>query len=230
MTEIAVILLAAGESRRMGERNKLLLPVEGEPLVRRMARILASLAGSSVTAARVTVVLGHQAETVAASLAGLPVTQTVNPAYAEGQRSSVYHGLSQAGAADGYLVTPADMPRLTAQDCAGLIAAHRMAPAGSVTVPMRPGVDGLERGNPVMLTPAARDEVVSGGVNLGCRGLLERRPDLVHTHMTGSDGFFVDIDTPDAYAAETGDPLPASARQPRRNPTPNGVTTHGTAR
>ena len=38
MADIAVILLAAGESRRMGEANKLLLPVGGEPLVRRTAQ------------------------------------------------------------------------------------------------------------------------------------------------------------------------------------------------
>ena len=103
------------------------------------------------------------------------------------------------------------MPRLTAADCASLIAAHRAAPQGSVTVPMRHGPNGAERGNPIMLSGAARDEVVSGGINLGCRGLLDRRPDLIHIHTTMSDGFFVDLDTPEAYLAETGSPVLASA-------------------
>ena len=68
MADIAVILLAAGESRRMGEANKLLLPVGGEPLVRRTARLLASIDN-----ARVTVVLGHEADEVRAALAGIDV-------------------------------------------------------------------------------------------------------------------------------------------------------------
>ena len=206
MSEIAILLLAAGESRRMGAANKLLLPVDGEPLVRRTARILASLAG-----ARVTTVLGHEANEVGAALAGLDVAVTVNPDFAEGQRASVHHGLVHAAAADSYMVTPADLPRLTEADCGALIAAHDSAPHGAVTVPMRRGPDGPERGNPIMLSGTARDDVIAGGINLGCRGLLDRRPDLIHIHTTLSDGFFVDIDTPEAYAVETGASLPASA-------------------
>ena len=213
MAELGIVLLAAGESRRMGAVNKLLLSVDGEPLVRRTARLLASLAGTaegSEAGSRVTVVLGHEAEDVAAALAGLEVTVSVNPDYATGQRSSVYHGLSNVGEADSYMVSPADMPHLTAEDCGALIAAHRSAPDGAVTVPMRQTPHGAQRGNPVMLSGTARAEVVSGGINLGCRGLLERRPDLIHIHKTMSDGFFVDIDTPEAYAAETGAFLPAT--------------------
>ena len=108
MTEIAVILLAAGESRRMGATNKLLLPVDGEPLVRRTARILVSLAS-----VRVTAVLGHDAKEVASALSGLDVMLTVNSDFAKGQRSSVHHGIIHAGEADSYMVVPADLPRLT---------------------------------------------------------------------------------------------------------------------
>jgi hypothetical protein len=61
-----------------------------------------------------------------------------------------------------------------------------------------------------MLSGIARDAVVAGGIKLGCRGLLDRRPNLIHSHTTLSDGFFVDIDTPDAYIVETGSPVPAS--------------------
>ena len=206
MSKVAVILLAAGESRRMGAANKLLLPVEGEPLVRRTARVLASL-----SRARVTAVLGHEAEAVAAALSGLELTMTVNPDFAEGQRASVHHGFVHAGEAHSYMVTPADLPRLSAADCSALVAAHDKAPDGAVTVPMRHGPAGPERGNPIMLSATARDDVIAGGINLGCRGLLDRRPDLIHIHTTLSDGFFVDIDTPEAYAVETGASLPASA-------------------
>ena len=204
MAEIAVILLAAGESRRMGATNKLLLPVDGEPLVRRTARILVSLAS-----VRVTAVLGHDAKEVASALSGLDVMLTVNSDFAKGQRSSVHHGIIHAGEADSYMVVPADLPRLTSANCYALIASHAAAPNGAVTVPSRRGQDGPERGNPIMLSSIARDAVAAGGIKLGCRGLLDRQPNLIHTHTTLSDGFFVDIDTPDTYIAQTGSPLPA---------------------
>lgn len=199
MADLAVILLAAGESRRMGSKNKLLLEFDGEALLRRSARMLAALPGADVT-----VVLGHAADQAAAVISDLDVTTTINPAFADGQRGSVFHGLSHAGPASAYLVTPADMPRLEGADCTALLHAHATAPQGSITVPMRHDSGGVTRGNPVVLTPDARDRVISGGINLGCRGLLDSQPERINMFATRSHGFFTDIDTPEAYRAEIG--------------------------
>ena len=79
-----------------------------------------------------------------------------------------------------------------------------------MTVPMRQTLHGASAATQSAVRHGAR-EVVSGGINLGCRGLLDRRPDRIHIHTTLSDGFFVDIDTPEAYAVEIGASLPASA-------------------
>jgi molybdenum cofactor cytidylyltransferase len=74
---IVVILLAAGRSQRMGGRNKLLMDVDGQPMVRRVA---ATLLNSRVR--EVIAVLGHDRTRVAAALAGLPVCIVVNDEYA----------------------------------------------------------------------------------------------------------------------------------------------------
>src|SRR5881394_3033402 len=75
---IAALLLAAGQSRRMGS-NKLLAEVEGRPMVARVAqRLLSSRARPIV------VVLGNQADRVDAALGKLPVERVRNPAFAEG--------------------------------------------------------------------------------------------------------------------------------------------------
>ena len=64
---VGAVLLAAGASSRMG-RNKMLLPVDGVPMVRRTAeRLLAA------GVAPLVVVTGHEAERVHEALAGLPV-------------------------------------------------------------------------------------------------------------------------------------------------------------
>ena len=92
MADRQVILLAAGESRRMGVPNKLLLEIGGVPLVRRTAEALATIPDADVT-----VVLGHEADEVRAALTGMPVNFTMNDNHATGQMSSVYAGLAAAG-------------------------------------------------------------------------------------------------------------------------------------
>ena len=114
---------------------------------------------------------------------------------------------------------PADMPRLTTLDCLLLLDAHDEAPEGRVTVPYRAHAGARQRGNPVILSASAAQSVLDGGINLGCRGLLDREPDLLHAFETDRDGFFVDMDTPDAYAdvlADAARYLPAGSE--RRHP------------
>ena len=122
--------------------------------------------------------------------------------YNTGQRSSVFHGLSKAGTAAAYLVTPADMPRLERDHCSALLKAHETAPAGSITLPVGDRSSAFAQGNPVILTPLARDNVLRGGINLGCRGLLDSQPELINSFVTARDGYFIDIDTPEIYQAE----------------------------
>ena len=86
---IGAIVLAAGASRRMG-RNKMLLTLDGEPLVRRAAR-RAHAAGFSP----VIVVIGNEAEQVRATLAGVECTCVENPEFAGPTTSSLHVGLRQ---------------------------------------------------------------------------------------------------------------------------------------
>lgn len=72
-SSIAAVLLAAGASRRMGT-NKLLLDVEGEPMVRRAARRALDAGCSPIV-----VVTGHEAERVRAALVGLDVAFAASP-------------------------------------------------------------------------------------------------------------------------------------------------------
>lgn len=116
----AGILLAAGTSSRMG-RNKLLLELDGESVLRRAAR-QALAAGLSP----LVVVLGHEAERTAAELAGLPCQTVVNPDPTRGMHSSLKLGLGALpDAVPAAIVVLADMPFVTAEMIAALAERHR---------------------------------------------------------------------------------------------------------
>ena len=197
MADLQIIILAAGMSNRMPTGNKLLLPVQGVPLVRLTVSRMAMLRNAAVT-----VVLGHEAAQVADALVGIEARLVVNERFAEGQMTSVHCALAAADEGTDFMVVPADMPRLTTGDCEALLAAHASAPAGCVTVPFKGKGQWRQRGNPIILPAEAAAGIVAGGVNLGCRGLLEKQPERLFPVEMGSDGFFIDLDTPEAYVAE----------------------------
>ena len=105
--KVAALVLAAGQSRRMGQANKLLAPVDGRPMVAHAVdAMLASRADPVI------VVTGHQADAVRAALAGRPVIWAHNPDYASGLSSSLAAGLAALPEdAEGVVIGLGDMPR-----------------------------------------------------------------------------------------------------------------------
>jgi len=124
---VAGVILAAGASMRFG-RNKLLLELEGESLVRRAAK--AALAGGLDP---VVVVLGHEADRIREELAGLPVRAVVNLAYARGMNTSLAAGIAAVPeAAAAAVVLLADMPFVTGHMVARLVETFRKTGAALV--------------------------------------------------------------------------------------------------
>jgi len=119
---VAAVILAAGSSTRMG-RNKLLLELGGETLIRRAVR---AAGGAGVD--EVVVVLGHEEARLRAELAGLPCTPVVNADHAKGAGTSVRTGVRQVAAdTDAIVVVLADMPFVTAEMIATLVQRYREA-------------------------------------------------------------------------------------------------------
>lgn len=192
MSPVSAILLAAGESRRMGSANKLLLPVSGVPLVRSVAEVLkASMVGELV------VVLGHQATEVERALDGLVVRTVFNERFREGQMTSVHAGLEALSEeAAGIMVCLSDQPKLTVTDVDRLVRAFLDRTSGDVLVPTYRG----RRGNPVVLSGSNRKSILNGRRNLGCRQLIEKNPDIVTTVEWDCDHVVADIDTPEEFS------------------------------
>lgn len=186
------MVLAAGVSRRMGGANKLLCDLHGAPLiVRTVDHVLQSAARPVI------VVTGHQADGVAAALAGRPVMLVFNPDYASGMASSLRAGLAALPTgAVGAVVCLGDMPEVTGADIDRLIAAFDPAAGRGVCAP----VHGGRRGNPVLWGRGHFARLAESAGDSGGRRLLDH-PDggFFAVPMAGA-GVLNDVDGPSELA------------------------------
>jgi molybdenum cofactor cytidylyltransferase len=168
MTGVALVLLAAGMSRRFGSPKQLFL-FDGRPLVRLMAeKALASRASP------VYVVLGACGDEVEAALAGLPIEAVFNPDFEAGQSTSVRCGLVAASGAEAILFLPVDMPFIQVETLDRLIAAwEKDRPAAVVPV-----YDG-QRGAPVLWDRRLFPDLATLEGDQGGRILLSRLDPLL---------------------------------------------------
>lgn len=144
---VAAVLLAAGTSSRYRAADptvasKLLVPLDGLPLVRH-----AALAALASRARPVVVVTGHAAAEVRRSLAGLDLAFVHNSRFADGLSTSVSAGLAALPATvEGALMLLGDMPAVSGALLDRLIEAFGATDADAV-VP----VHDARRGNPALL-------------------------------------------------------------------------------
>ncbi|MDX1433750.1 MAG: molybdopterin-binding/glycosyltransferase family 2 protein, partial [Gammaproteobacteria bacterium] len=190
---VAALVLAAGQSTRMGPANKLLADIAGVPMVARVADT-ALAAG----AAGVFVVTGHERELIEQALGERPVSFVHNPDYAEGLSSSLARGIAALPAdVDGVLVCLGDMPRITVSHLERLMAAFDPGEGRAVCVPMHEG----RRGHPVLWGRQFFDEIRAIRGDVGARHLLGEHAELVCEVAVDDDGVLVDVDSPDSLEA-----------------------------
>src|SRR5262245_22881887 len=118
---ISAVVLAAGASTRMGQ-PKLLLPLAGEPMIRRVVREV-SAAGFD----EVLVVLGHEHERMLSALEGLVVRHAVNLHYASGMGSSFRTAVEHLPDSEAAMFVLADQPFVTRAEFRAVLDAYREA-------------------------------------------------------------------------------------------------------
>jgi molybdenum cofactor cytidylyltransferase len=194
--KVAALVLAAGRSTRMGETNKLLMDLHGQPMI---ARTVAAIVGSAVQAT--VVVTGHEADAIKKALQGARVTFAHNPRYADGMATSLKAGLGALPSdADAVLICLGDMPAVSPGAIGKLIAAFNPTEGRSIIVPTFGG----KRGNPVLFARAFVDEMRAAEGDVGARALLSQHADAVYEVETDA-GVLADADTPAAFAALKAD-------------------------
>ena len=193
MKRIAAIVLAAGQSSRMGA-NKLLLRLDGKPLI---AHAVDTARASNVTS--IVMVLGHQAEKIRALFDGGDVKFVLNENYRRGMAGSLKCGIAAAlDDCEGAMIFLGDMPDIDAELTNRIIAAFDPGQGRAVVVPVKAG----RRGHPVLwgrrFFPLLQQKL-SG--DSGAKSVIEENAGWVVRVETAQDGVFADIDTPEAFSA-----------------------------
>jgi len=183
------IVLAAGRGARMGS-PKQLLELDGRPLLQHVidAAAAAPLEG-------VIVVLGHEAERVAAAL-DLPAGAVVvaNPLHRDGQSASLRAGLDRApGGAAAALVLLGDQPEVRTDAIAALVEAHAVSDAPILRAAYRG-----RAGHPVVLDRSIWPDVAALRGDAGARALIAAGAGPVALVEVGGDAP-QDIDTPEDH-------------------------------
>ena len=199
MPGITAVLLAAGESSRMGQ-PKPLLPWGDVTLVRYQAVALAEAGAGDII-----VVLGPSTSDAEAKLQGLDTVRTVfNQQAPEGKTTSVRLGVSQvAEDADGILLLAVDQPR-TAEIMRRVIEAHT---AGSALI-THPTYEG-RGGHPIIFDASLTDELLAvTEERQGIREVVGRHMDSVQRVELGDPMVRLDLNTLDDYHAALAQYVP----------------------
>lgn len=185
-----IVILAAGESSRMG-RPKQLLPWHGKPLLRHVAE-----AALSIGPALVCAVLGANAAEVRPSLDGTPVITADNAAWSDGMASSLRCGLETVTRLrpdlDGVIFLVCDQPHVTEE----LLTAMLRAAQGEGRTVVACEYDGAT-GVPAWFHRCHFPELLALHGAQGARQVM-RAHEATLARVPFADGS-ADLDTPDDY-------------------------------
>lgn len=189
---IGAIVLAAGQSRRMGPVNKLLEVIDDVPLIRRTVEtVRASKAGNIV------VVTGHESEAVKTALSGLNVVFVHNSNFQQGLSTSLDAGLAALPSADsGVVVCLGDMPQIKPSHINALIDQFDPDQSRAIGVPVHLG----KRGNPILWARQFFDAMTEVSGDVGARHLIGMNADLVYEVEFEDTAVLTDLDTPEQWS------------------------------
>ena len=190
---VGAIVLAAGESARMGQPKPLLPWERGQPVIEAIVARLVAL-----RLAEIMVVTGHRAGAVARAVSHLPVRIVHNAEYKEGEMlSSVQAGL-RALPEDtaACLVVMGDQPALNVRLVDRVLLAYAQG-RGEIIAPVYEG----RRGHPVLFDRRYWPELLA--LEAGApRDVIARYPEKLHLVAADDDSILRDIDTPEQYHRE----------------------------
>ena len=190
MAGVAAVLIAAGESTRMGS-PKPLLPWLGDTLIDYQIDAL-----RAAGVARTVVVLGHAAAEVAPRVrTGSDVAVVINPRYREGKTTSIKLGVRETDPhASAILLLAVDQPR--PPELLRRVLAKHLEGQALITQPAYEG----KAGHPLLFHPSLRGELLAiTEERMGVRDVVVRDPTRVSMAAVDSPLVLLDLNTADDY-------------------------------
>ncbi|MGD9643770.1 MAG: NTP transferase domain-containing protein [Elusimicrobiales bacterium] len=194
---LSAIILAAGDSARMG-RPKALLQWRGKPFIEHVCDALRRAGVED----RV-VVLGRDSHEILAGWTPAGEKVTVNPKPEHGQLSSLRAGLLDASqTAEGYLVCLADQPTVDPETYKKIID-RWLADKECLVIPrtFRAADSKLKRGHPILIPASHRALCFEGPLDKGLHWVTHHPAVKVSDLEVKDPGIILDFDTPEDYAA-----------------------------
>jgi len=189
---LSAILLAAGESKRMGALKQL-MPLGKSTL---LEQAIDNLLNSSVD--ETIVVVGHKAEEITRAIASRPVKIVLNPDYQHGMSTSIIAGLKKVDPkSQAVMLSLGDQPLVESGTINQLIDAFNSHKKG-IAVPTHRG----KRGNPVIFAIKYKAELLKLKGDIGGREIIKNHPDDVLEVAVDSESVISDIDTRDDYQSK----------------------------
>ena len=189
---IWAVILAAGESKRMGEA-KLLLPY-GEKTI--IETIVETIGSSNVE--NTLVILGSDREKIEEKIKNSPVKIVYNRDFRSGMLSSVQCGFKALPEETrAVLVVLGDQPKISADVINKLIDAYKSTGKGIVLPVYK-----KERGHPVLIDVKYGEEVESLSPEVGLRGMVYNHPEDILEVEVETPSIFQDIDDESDYKRE----------------------------
>ena len=188
---IVAVVLAAGESSRMGS-PKALLPIDGETFIARIVGVL-----KQTQIGKVVIVLGHDAAELKPRIEHLAAEILINADYKLGQLSSLQvavRSLRRQADCDGMLVHLVDHPYLKPALVDQMIQSFYDSKK-LIVVPRC----GDKRGHPVIFSRELFDELLSAPMDQGAKAVVNAHHGETLEIETDEAGITVDIDTPELY-------------------------------
>lgn len=191
---LSCLMLAAGESKRMGLRNKLLLTVEGGPLVRRTAKEI-----SKYPFQECVFVTGYESELITPELISFDARIVHNPHYKSGIHASIRVGLrALTRPCEGAVIVHADRPRFHVEVIYRLAQVFQTTRGPRLAFPTWRG----RRGHPLLVSKEFFPEILAepdGDYDLGY--LLRRNLSALLPVAVPDAGVVEDIDVPEDLQA-----------------------------
>lgn len=194
--QISIIVLAAGQSSRMGATNKLLLPFRSKTVLETVLDEICK-----ISTLEIILVVGHERSKIEKIAAPYSITIAYNEQYPSGMTSSIQTGIRAASPdSKGYMICLADMPLIQKDEYEALLDVFHPQESTEAPQIIIPEYQGTQ-GQPKIFSHHFKADILTHQAPNGCKEIINSNSAHHHIVTMPHDHILMDMDSPEAYRA-----------------------------